>query len=58
MGDHNRNSDTTWINIRIPAEVRAQIERLAELHDRPLGRECSVALRQYVEREEAVLDAA
>jgi predicted transcriptional regulator len=54
MGDHNRNSDTTWINIRIPAEVRAQIERLAELHDRPLGRECSVALRQYVEREEAV----
>lgn len=41
-----------WINIRITPALRQRLERLADKNQRALGREASVAIMQYVEREE------
>ena len=45
-----RQSSTTKITIRIPAEIAEQMRRLAKHHDRSLNGEIVRALREYAER--------
>ena len=50
MGD--KQSATTSITIRIPAEIAEQMRRVAKQHDRSLNGEIVRALREYVAKHQ------